>query len=139
MGHSAGAAAACEMAVDLARSGVRVLGIVMVDGVDSPNHLIERNLSELRTVPITAVLAPPNPCNRHGRLAALLDSERPGSTLVIAGSGHGDIEMGSSTLYRRACQDASDDSTRKTVLTATIEAIASMVSGQQSAHRPSVS
>jgi pimeloyl-ACP methyl ester carboxylesterase len=73
VGHSAGAAAACPLAVDLAGRGVQVLGIVMVDGADSPNRLIERTLPDLSSVPITGVLAPPNPCNRQGRLAGLLE------------------------------------------------------------------
>lgn len=139
VGHSAGAAAACPLAVDLTGRGVQVLGIVMVDGADSPNRLIERTLPDLRAVPIVGVLAPPNPCNRQGRLAGLLDRERPGSTLVIPGSGHGDIEMRDSRVYRSACGDTSDPATRQSVLEHTLAAIAAMVSGEQITHRPSVS
>ena len=139
VGHSAGAAAACPLAVYLAGRGVHVLGIVMVDGADSPNRLIERTLPALRTVPIAGVLAPPNPCNRHGRLAELLGRERPGTFLVIPGSGHGDIEMRDSRVYRSACGDSSDPATRQSVLDHTLSAITAMVGGEQVAHRPSVS
>ncbi len=139
VGHSAGAAAACPLALELGDRGIRVLGIVMVDGTDSPNHLIERSLPLLRSVPISGILAPPNPCNRHGRLAALLTKERPGSFVVLPGSGHGDIEMGASTIYRRACGDTSDLTTQQAVLESTIAAIAHLVSGDEGAREASVS
>ena len=107
VGHSAGAAAASWMTPGLMSSGVDVAGLVFVDGNDSPNHLIERAWTDLETVPIRAVMAPPSPCNRHGRLSAFLESRRPGSVTEIAGAGHGDFEMTGAAVYRRTCKDRS--------------------------------
>lgn len=107
VGHSAGAAAGSWMARTFVKSGVQLAGLVFVDGNDSPNHLIERAWSELQSVPIRAVMAPPNPCNRHGRLTSFLDARRPGSVVVVPGAGHGDIEMSGAGIYRRACKDRS--------------------------------
>lgn len=120
VGHSAGAAAGSWITADLLDAGVDVRGIVMVDGNDSPNHLILRAMPRLGALPIRGVLAPPSPCNRHGRLQAYLDEHRPGSTTVIPGSGHGDIEMEPSSVYRRACGDDSSLETRHLVLAAVI-------------------
>lgn len=111
VGHSAGAAAGSWITPTLIEAGVKVAGLVFVDGNDSPNHLIERAWSDLVTVPIRAVMAPPNPCNRHGRLTTFLDARRPGSAVVIPDAGHGDIEMTGATVYRRACKDRSSAAT----------------------------
>ncbi|MDD2857630.1 MAG: hypothetical protein PHU75_03055 [Candidatus Nanopelagicales bacterium] len=123
VGHSAGAAAGAWISAALLDAGVEVRGIVMVDGNDSPNHLIEQSLPQLASVPIRAVLAPPSPCNRQGRLQALLDEQRPGSTTVIPGSGHGDIEMEPSAVYRHACGDDSTLETRHQVLATVVSEI----------------
>ena len=139
VGHSAGAAAACQLALLLRSLGIRVLGIVLVDGTDSPNKLVESTLPDLRSVPIWGVLAPPNPCNRQGALEILLTQDRPGDYEVIAGSGHGDIEMEDSRIYRRACRDASTPLIRKQVLKHTVTAISLMVSGGRGSEEGSVS
>lgn len=107
VGHSAGAAAGAWMAPILRSAGVDVVGLVFVDGNDSPNHLIERSWTQLTNIRIRAVMAPPNPCNRHGRLTAFLDERRPGSTVIVPGAGHGDLEMLGAGVYRRACGDRS--------------------------------
>lgn len=107
VGHSAGAAAGSWMTPTLRNLGVDVAGLVFVDGNDSPNHLIERAWSNLASVPIRAVMAPPNPCNRHGRLTSFLQQRRPGSVQVIPGAGHGDLEMSGGSVYRRVCSDRS--------------------------------
>lgn len=107
VGHSAGAASGSWMVPTLLNAGVNIAGLVFVDGNDSPNHLIERAWADLATVPIRAVMAPPNPCNRHGRLTTFLEARRPGSVVVIPGAGHGDLEMAGSAVYRRACKDRS--------------------------------
>ena len=139
VGHSAGAAAACQLALFLRNLRIPVLGIVLVDGTDSPNKLIESNLSDLRSVPIWGVLAPPNPCNRQGAVETLLARDRPGDYEVIAGSGHGDIEMAESRIYRRACRDASTPLIRQLVLEHTVTAISLMVSGGRGSKEGSVS
>jgi len=107
VGHSAGAAAGSWIAPKLIDAGVEVRGLVYVDGNDSPNHLIERAWPMLESVPVRAVMAPPSPCNRDGRLAAWLAERRPGCVQVIDGAGHGDFEMASHAVYRRACGDSS--------------------------------
>jgi pimeloyl-ACP methyl ester carboxylesterase len=139
VGHSAGAAAACQLALFLRNSSIPLLGIVLVDGTDSPNKLIESALPDLRSVPIWGVLAPPNPCNRQGALENLLAQNRPGHYEVIAGSGHGDIEMDDSRIYRRACRDASTPLIRQLVLEHTVTAISLMVSGGRGSEAGSVS
>jgi pimeloyl-ACP methyl ester carboxylesterase len=139
VGHSAGAAAACQLALFLRTLRITVLGIVLVDGTDSPNKLIETNLPALRSVPIWGVLAPPNPCNRQGALEILLAQGRPGDYEVIAGSGHGDIEMEDSRIYRRACRDASTPLIRQQVLEHTVTAISLIVSGGRGSEEGSVS
>lgn len=107
VGHSAGAAAGTWMAPRLVRGGVDVRGVVYVDGNDSPNHLIEKALPQIASIPVVAITAPRGPCNRHGALANYLDSVRPGSVVEVPGAGHGDLEMRPSMLYRRACGDTS--------------------------------
>ena len=107
VGHSAGAASGTWIAPRLIDAGIEVRGLVYVDGNDSPNHLIERAWKDVTRVPIRAVMAPPNPCNRQGRLTSFLRARRPGSVLVVPGAGHGDIEMTGAAVYRRACADRS--------------------------------
>lgn len=123
VGHSAGAAAGAWMTPILRSAGVDVVGLVFVDGNDSPNHLIERSWAELSDVPIRAVMAPPNPCNRRGRLTAFLEGRRPGSTVTVPGSGHGDLEMLGAGVYRRACGDCSGPSQWRKVQQEVIDAI----------------
>lgn len=126
-GHSAGAAAGSWIAMRLLEAGIDLRGLVYIDGNDSPNHLLEKAWPSLEAVPIRAVLAPPSPCNRQGRLAVYLDVHRPGSYVVIPGSGHGDIEIHESAVYRRACGDDSSPQTKASVLAAVIDAIAGLV------------
>lgn len=125
-GHSAGTAAGSWIAMRMLESGIDVRGLVFIDGNDSPNHLMERAWPSLGSVPIRAVLAPPSPCNRHGRLQAFLDERRPGTYVVIPASGHGDIEISDSVVYRRACGDDSSAQTKAAVLDAVIDAIGSL-------------
>lgn len=122
-GHSAGAAAGSWIAMRMVEAGVDVRGLVYVDGNDSPNHLMEKAWPSLESVPIRAVLAPSSPCNRQGRLQAFLDQHRPDSYVVVPGSGHGDIEIAESVVYRRACGDDSTPEIKAAVLAAVIDAI----------------
>lgn len=128
VGHSAGAAAGAWMTPLLRSAGIDVVGLVFVDGNDSPNRLIERSWAQLTDIPIRAVMAPPNPCNRQGRLTAFLDERRPGSTVVVHGAGHGDIEMLGSGVYRRACGDESGPSQWQEVQREVIDAIRTLFS-----------
>jgi pimeloyl-ACP methyl ester carboxylesterase len=122
-GHSAGAAAGCYLAVELLRLGRDVRGVVLIDGVDSPTHLIASMLPHLRDVRLAAVLAPPSPCNRQGALERHLE-DCPGVRVrVIEGAGHGDVEGAGIAVYRRACGDASDEATAARFLGAVVEAI----------------
>lgn len=116
VGHSAGAAAACYLAEHLARIGVEIRGVVLVDGVESPNHLIASSLPHLREVPVAAVLAPPSPCNRSGALERMLVKNPWVDVTVVPGAGHGDIEGVGIPIYRRACGDDSDKATADEVL-----------------------
>jgi pimeloyl-ACP methyl ester carboxylesterase len=125
-GHSAGAASGSWIGMRLLEAGIDLHGLVYIDGNDSPNHLIEMSWPSLETVAIRGVLAPPSPCNRQGRLAAFLDEHRPGSYVVIPASGHGDIEMHDSAVYRRACGDDSSPETKAAVLAAVVDAIAEL-------------
>lgn len=122
-GHSAGAAAGCALAVELRTMGVDVRGIVLIDGVDSPNHLIAGNLPRLADVRIAAVLAPPSPCNRDGALAAQLTHMPQARVELVDGAGHGDIEGAGIGIYRRVCQDTSDGATADRFLAAVLDAI----------------
>lgn len=125
IGHSAGAAAACYLAEYLGRIGVQVRGVVIVEGVDSPNRLIASSLPALAGVPVAAILAPASPCNRHGALEKwLLDHPRVQMTMVV-GAGHGDIEGAGLTIYRRACGDRSDAKTADVVLRAVVDSVVS--------------
>lgn len=127
VGHSAGAAAGSWMTPRLLSRGVVVRGLVYVDGNDSPNHLIERSWESLASVPITAIAAPPSPCNRQGRLASFLSARRPGSVLVIEGAGHGDLEMAYRGIYRLTCRDTSGPLQWRAVQTAALTAIESFL------------
>lgn len=125
-GHSAGAAAGTYLALQLARMGVDVRGLVLIDGVDSPNHLIASTMPTLREVPrlrIEAVLAPASPCNRQGALAAALAHEPGIHVSVVPGAGHGDIEGGGSAVYQRACGDRGDEAAARRMLDAVVAAI----------------
>lgn len=123
VGHSAGAAAACYLAEYLGRIGVEIRGVVLVDGVDSPNHLLASSLPALRDVPVSAVLAPPSPCNRNGALQRYLTDHPSVNVTVVSGAGHGDIEGAGIAVYRRACGDRSDDDTADEVMRTVVTAL----------------
>lgn len=127
VGHSAGAASGAWMTPALVRSGVHIVGLVFVDGNDSPNRLIERSWKDLESVPIKAVMAPPSRCNRYGRLTRYLEELRPGSVEVVPGAGHGDFEMTDSSVYRRLCQDRSGPAAWAAVQRAVLAAIAGLI------------
>lgn len=129
VGHSAGAAAGSWLAARWAAEGLDLRGIVMVDGNDSPNGLIMASWPALEGLGVRGVLAPPGPCNRDGRLQRFLDEKRPGSTVVIPGSGHGDIEQDDSAVYRWACRDASTHHTRRMVLAAVMDGVDELARG----------
>lgn len=117
VGHSAGAAAGAWLAAQLLDRQVDVTQVVFVDGVENPTHLIERAWPRLGAVGIAAVVAEPSRCNRDGQLARWLrQQDRPLTIVDIPGSGHGDIEMSPSAVYRYACGDASDEEIRQRVL-----------------------
>jgi pimeloyl-ACP methyl ester carboxylesterase len=127
VGHSAGAAAGTWMAPRLIDAGVEVRGLVYVDGNDSPNHLIMHAWHAVASLPIRAVMAPPNPCNRNGKLANFLNAQRPGSVEVISGAGHGDIEMSGAAIYRRACGDSSGPTQWKAVQEAVLATVGDLL------------
>lgn len=129
VGHSAGAAAGAWLAARWAGRGREVRGLVLVDGNDSPNHLLERAWPGLEGVPVRAVLAPPGPCNRDGRLELFLAEHRPGVAVVVPGSGHGDIEGSPSAVYRWACRDDSDAAVRSLVRDEVLVAIGALGAG----------
>lgn len=108
LGHSAGAAAAVYVASVLRQGLVQIRGVVLIDGVDSPNRLIAKSLPLLEGCSIGAVLAPPSPCNRRGALQKFLTGFPRAHVAVIPGAGHGDIEGGDKKIYRLACGDRSD-------------------------------
>ena len=122
-GHSAGGAAGCALTAELRRVGVQVRGLVLIDGVDSPNHLISRVLPGLLDLRIAAVLAPPSPCNRQAQLEAFLRGYPSVRVEVVPGAGHGDIEGAGIGIYRRMCNDQSDAATADVVLARVCAAI----------------
>lgn len=107
VGHSAGASAACFLAKELVTAGCHVRGVVLVDGVDSPNHLIRRYLPSVRGVRVAAVFAPPSPCNRNGMLAQDITAYPWVRSELVPGAGHGDFEGDGIGIYRRMCKDTS--------------------------------
>ncbi len=116
VGHSAGAAAGSWLAAELLDAGVDVQGLVSVEGVESPTHLIERSWPRIERLPSFAVAAPPSRCNRGGALVQWLRERRSGEFgAVVAGSGHGDIEGQEHPVYRWACGDRSTPQIRATV------------------------
>ena len=109
VGHSAGAAVAAYCAPRLDACA----GIVMVDGVENPTHHIERNWADLRDIPIIAIGAPPNPCNRRGLLDRQLSAWGfTGLHGVVTGAGHGDIEDGNPWITRAVCGSRSTAKTK---------------------------
>lgn len=122
-GHSAGAAAGCYLATSLMNRDVDVAGVVLIDGVDSPNHLIRETLPQLRELRVGAVLAPASPCNRQGALAQFLSGYPWVRSTFVEGAGHGDIEGAGIGVYRRACKDTSDQATADRFLQAVMEMI----------------
>jgi pimeloyl-ACP methyl ester carboxylesterase len=108
IGHSAGAAAAGYLATELAN----VRGIVFVDGNESPTRLLARAWPRIAHLPMVAICAPPNRCNRGGAFARWAQSHGvPGC--VIPGMGHGDIEGVDRAIYRWACGSAGSRRTRE--------------------------
>ena len=117
VGHSAGAAAGAWIAAELVARSVAVRRLVMVDGVESPAHLVRRAWPRLESVDIVDVCAPPSRCNRNGELADWLAAQdRAVRLLTVDGSGHGDIEVVPSPIYSWACGDDSTDETKQRVL-----------------------
>ncbi len=113
VGHSAGAAAGSWLAGELLEAGLDIRGLVYVDGVESPTHLIERSWPGIAHLPIFAVAAPPSRCNRSGALVEWLRVRRTGEFgAVVAGSGHGDIEGQAHPVYQWACGDHSTPEVR---------------------------
>ena len=101
-------------------------GLVLIDGVDSPNHLIKRSLPFLTSTPVAAVLAPPSRCNRNVPLQHLLTSMPWISVDVIDGTGHGDIESGAVAIYRRICGEELSTETAALQLRAVMHHIETM-------------
>jgi pimeloyl-ACP methyl ester carboxylesterase len=134
VGHSAGAAAGSWMTPTFIRAGIDVAGLVYVDGNDSPNHLIERAWPALAQVPIRAVMAPPSPCNRNGRLTEFLEKRRPGSVTIVAGAGHGDLEMTGATIYRRTCGDRSGPNEWRAVRLAVLAEVEGLINPRADAY-----
>lgn len=117
VGHSAGAAAGACLAARLLDNGVKVRGLVFVDGVESPTHHIANAWSSIASSRVRVVAAPPSACNRHGELVRWLTPRMVGDFGVeIAGSGHGDIEGEAHSIYRLACRATGDAHTRARVL-----------------------
>jgi hypothetical protein len=105
VGHSAGAAAGAWIAAGLVERGIPVATLVMVDGVESPSHLIARSWDGLAGARVRAVCAPPSRCNRDGSLATWLADRGGAEVVVLPGLGHGDIEGPTTGIYRWACGD----------------------------------
>lgn len=135
-GHSAGAAAGAWLAARWVAQGLPVAGLVLVDGNDSPTGLLARAWPGLEDVPVRAVLAPPSPCNRDGRLERFLAEHRPGAAIVVPDSGHGDIEGSPSAVYRWACGDDTSADVRTIVLAEVLEAVAAVLAGSGASPRP---
>jgi hypothetical protein len=106
VGHSAGSAAGCFLASTL-RGASDVRGLVMVDGVDSPNGLIRRYLPSLEPLRVSAVFADPSPCNRHGKLEREIVAFPWVHCVHVPGAGHGDFEGHAVPIYSRVCGDRS--------------------------------
>jgi len=106
VGHSAGAAAGCFLALTL-RSECDVRGLVMVDGVDSPNWLIRRYLPNLQSMRVSAVFADASPCNRNGKLEREIVGLPWVHSVHVPGAGHGDFEGHGLAIYIRVCGDRS--------------------------------
>lgn len=133
-GHSAGGAAGTYLASTLCARGADVRGVVLIDGVDSPNHLIAKTLPALDDLRIAAVLAPPSPCNRDGALERYLRAFPRVRVTMVDGAGHGDIEGSGVGLYRRVCKDTSDPLTADRVLADVMAAIAWVEGGADVDH-----
>jgi pimeloyl-ACP methyl ester carboxylesterase len=121
-GHSAGAAAGAFLALQWSRAGVDLRGIVLIDGVDSPNRLIAESLPSLDTR-VAAVVAPPSPCNRQGALQASLTGLGGVRVRCVEGAGHGDVEGPGVALYRWACGQGADEAAAGRFLREVLEAI----------------
>lgn len=106
VGHSAGSAAGCFL-VAMLRGASDVRGLVMVDGVDSPNGLIRRFLPSLESLRVSAVFADPSPCNRNGKLEAEIERFPWVHCVHVPGAGHGDFEGHGLPMYTRVCGDRS--------------------------------
>lgn len=108
VGHSAG----CFITAFL-RGKADVRGLVMADGVDSPNGLIRRYLPELISLRVSAVFADPSPCNRNGKLESEIGAYPWVRCVHIPCAGHGDFEGNGIAIYTRACGDRSTPDTSR--------------------------
>ncbi|MBI1350691.1 MAG: hypothetical protein GC156_06190 [Actinomycetales bacterium] len=122
-GHSAGAAAGSYLAARVRQADVDLRGLVLIDGVDSPNRLIAKSLPALEGLRVAAVVAPPSPCNRHGALDSSLAQFPWVRRWFVPGAGHGDIEGAGLHIYRRACGDTSDEATANRFRASVMEAV----------------
>lgn len=95
-GHSAGAAVVVAMADHLADRGVRVRGLVLIDGVDNRAHMayrVLRSTTLLQMTPVMLIDGEPSRCNQYGDLTRTLLAEGPGVMgWRVHGAGHGDVE-----------------------------------------------
>jgi pimeloyl-ACP methyl ester carboxylesterase len=95
-GHSAGAAVAAEMSGRLASLGIRIAGLIFIDGVDNRAAMV-RHMVEDGAVPswprVLLVDAEPSRCNRRGALSRMLLERVPAvGGWRVHGAGHGDVE-----------------------------------------------
>lgn len=117
VGHSAGAAAGACLAARLIEDDVDVRGLVFADGVESPTRHIERAWPLVRALPVRMIAAPASPCNRQGALTGWLAERIDGVFgVLVADSGHGDVEGEAHAVYRIACREHSSDEVRARVL-----------------------
>lgn len=117
VGHSAGAAAGARLAAALLTSGASVRGLVFADGVENPTRHIEHAWPTVGALPVRMVAAPASACNREGALTHWLGSRLDGVFgVLIADSGHGDVEGEPHLVYRVACRAHSTATTRARVI-----------------------
>lgn len=112
VGHSAGASAGCFISAFL-RGKADVRGLVMADGVDSPNGLIRRYLPDLSSLRVSAVFADASPCNRNGKLENEIGAYPWVRYVHVLGARHGDFEGNGIAIYTRVCGDRSTPDTSR--------------------------
>lgn len=95
-GHSAGAAVAAQMSGRLASLGIRMAGLLFIDGVDNRAGMVRHMVVDGAVPPWPRVLlvdAEPSRCNRRGALSRLLLERVPVvGGWRVRGAGHGDVE-----------------------------------------------